>query len=62
MIMRGLGRWQPAPIPWLGQRLVRGLIITSIVMNFITNLMKRIIRPSFLLRLGSPGPLPGLSF
>jgi len=47
------------PIPWLDQRLLRGrLIITSIVMYFITNLMKRLLSASF----GIARALPGLSF
>jgi hypothetical protein len=52
-----------APIPRLNQRLFReGLIFTSIVMYFITNLMKRIMGFSFLLCLGSPGLTSGLCF
>ena len=55
-----IGAAATAPIPWLDQRLLRErLIFTSTVMYFITNLMKRIIRPSFLPRLGSPGSVPG---
>jgi hypothetical protein len=45
------------PIPWLNQRLLRGVILTTIVMYFITNLMKRIIETLLSARFGSPGTL-----